>query len=156
MKGERERWRFSLSSLMMTVSVVAVFLAVLPYPMIGFYVILFILFMSAVLSRVGPVEQRTFWFAFAIFGWLYVTLGVTLLESFERTPQWFQLRSWILKQSWGWWGWKPEHYLLAAHGLLALLVSFFGALIVGWLRATSKAFNPEAQGREAHPGSRRK
>ena len=41
---------------MVTVFFVAVVLAVVPYPMVSFYLILFVLFLSAVLYRVGPSE----------------------------------------------------------------------------------------------------
>ena len=129
MNVERRSWRFSLSSLMMTVFVVAVVLAVVPYPVVSFYLILFVLFLAAVFHRVGPVNQRSFWFFFAIFGWLYVILGISFVEVVESSPQWFELRSWIMDQGWSSWGWAPKHYLLAAHGLIALLIAFSGAMI---------------------------
>ncbi len=139
MNNEQRRWRFSLSSLMMAVLLVAIILAVLPYPMVGFYLILLVLFLSAVFARLGPPKQRNVWFSFALFGWLYVTLGVNFIEVFERSSQWFELRSWILNQGWDWYRWKPEHYLLAAHGLLSLLIATTGATLMSYYRSRQRA-----------------
>lgn len=109
---------------------VGVAFAVLPYPFVAYYLLLTFFFGAAILSRFGPVEARSFWRWFAFSGWLYVLLGVSLIEAIESTTLWDTTRTWLQRNSPIRQNWNPEHYLIFVHSLIAIGVAISGAVLI--------------------------
>jgi hypothetical protein len=125
--------QFSLSTLMLGTTCVAVAFGVLPYPFVAYYLLLTLFFTAAILFRIGPVESRSFSWWFAACGWLYVFLGVSLLELFERTSLWFSIRNWLERYNPSPYEWLPKDYLIFAHSLIALFIALAGGVSIPWL-----------------------
>ena len=131
----KSHWRFSLRTLLLTVSGIAVICAVLPYPGMAFYSLIAFFILAAVLARFGPPHSKRFWFWFALCGWVYLLLSVSLLESFESSAQWDSAREWIRKCNLGPSQWAPQHYLLFAHFLVGVCAALLGAILACLLKA---------------------
>ncbi len=119
-------WRFSLAALLLSVSGVAVACAVLPYPRAAFYSLLTFFFLTAIIARFGPPNAQRFWFWFALFGWGYIVLSMSILEVVESSSRWHHLSEWLVKHHLGPPHWTPEHYFLFAHFTLGACVAFVG------------------------------
>lgn len=123
-------WQFSLASLLLGMTAVAVACAVLPYPHTAFYTLCAALFLTALLARSGPIRARPFWFWFSLLGWSAIILGVPLLEAVERTAFWIAVRGWLEKQSPVPYPWTPDHYLVFGYSLFTICVALMGAILV--------------------------
>ena len=138
MKNHRQ---FSLASLLIGTTGVGVAFAILPYPFVAFYVLLAFFFVTAILSRNGPVETRSFWWWFSFSGWLYVVLSISkisnisFLEAFESSSTWKSTLA-LLQQNWPSSNWKPEHYIIFAHTLVAIGAAISGAVLIPLLGQT--------------------
>lgn len=131
-------WQFSLATLLLSTSGIAVVCAVLPYPYAAFYALVAFFFLAAVLARFGPADARGFWFWFSLCGWIYVVLGASLLEAVETTAFWHWTRDWLLVNSPAPYNWTPEHYLILAHAFLAIGIALIGAILVPLLRGSRR------------------
>lgn len=118
--------QFSLATLLLGTTGVGVAFALLPYPFVAFYVLLAFFFCTAILSRIGPVEARSFWRWFSFSGWLYVFLGPALLDAIEMTAFWRTTGHSLQFMS----TWRPEHYLMFAHSLTAIGVAISGGVLI--------------------------
>ncbi len=126
----KQPWQFSLASLLLGMTAVAVACAVLPYPHAAFYTLCAAFFLAAILARSGPLRARPFWFWFSLLGWSAILLGGPLLEALERTTCWIAVRGWLEKQSPGPAAWTPDHYLVFGYSLVAICVALMGAILV--------------------------
>lgn len=111
-------------------TVVAVVVAVLPYPFVAFYVLLITLFGTAVLSRFGPARAQSFWRWFSACGWLYVFAGSSLIDTIESTLWWRTTRDWLEQNNPVGLMWSPEKYLMFAHSLIAIVGGVFITLLI--------------------------
>ena len=128
-------WRFSLGTLLLGMFGAAAVCALLPYPATAFGCLLVLLLLAAVLARFGPAGARRFWFWFALFGWLYVVLGTTLIEIVERSGLSAQVWQGLANQGAIPPDWTREHLVMCAHFLLGVCVAFFAATLLCGLRA---------------------
>ena len=111
-------------------TVVAVVVAVLPYPFVAFYVLLITLFGTAVLSRFGPARAQSFWRWFSACGWLYVFVCTSLIDKLESTLWWRATRDWLQQNNPVGLMWSPEKYLMFAHSLIALSIAIAGGILI--------------------------
>jgi len=130
----KRRWQFSLASLLLCMSAVAVACAVVPHPYAAFYTLCAILCLAAVLARFGPTGTRAFWFWFSLWGWAWVLVGTPLLEVVDASAFWHSARDWLRNERPAPYNWTPEQYLVLAHSLVTIGLALLGAILVPWLR----------------------
>ncbi len=158
----RSNQQFSLAAVMLGTTCIAVAFAVLPRPFVAYYLLLTLFFVAAILFRIGPLESRPFWRWFAVCGWLYAFIGISLIEVFESTSLWFSIRSWLeRKQPIALWNGLPKDYLIFAHSVIALSLALAGGVSIPRLigspsRAGIRTWIPTCYGnRSPHNTARR-